>query len=76
MCTARVHVRVSNAGASVGVGADGVSTALPGSTHVAGRQLLTVLTTTYARSDPPQLGRALEAIRDAKEAALVRAYGV
>lgn len=53
-----------------------MSTALPGSTHVAGRQLLTVLTTTYARSDPPQLGRALEAIRDAKEAALVRAYGV
>ena len=51
--------------------ADGVATALPGSAHAGTQQLLTVLVTTYSRSAPPQLGRALEAIRDAKEASLV-----
>ncbi|KAF5832885.1 IKI3 family-domain-containing protein [Dunaliella salina] len=54
------------------VAADGVSTALPGSTHAAAQQLLTVLVTTFSRSQPPQLGQALSAIKDAKEAALAK----
>jgi len=54
------------------VAADGVSTALPGSTHAAAQQLLTVLVTTFSRSQPPQLGQALSAIKNAKEADLTK----
>lgn len=53
------------------VGADGVCRALPGSaTAAVARELLAVVVTSHARSEPPQLGAALAAVRDAKEAAL------
>jgi hypothetical protein len=48
-----------------------VARALPGSAAAAAsRELLSVVVSSYACSDPPQLSAALAAIRDAKEQAL------
>ncbi len=56
------------------VGADGVARALPTSAAAAAAaELLSVVVTSFVRSEPPQLGEALRAVRDAKERALVRA---
>lgn len=54
------------------VGVDGVARALPTSAAAAAAaELLSVVVTSHARCDPPELPAALVAIRDAKEADLV-----
>lgn len=56
------------------IGADGVARALPTSAAAAAAtELLSVVVLSHARCDPPELGAALLAIRDAKEADLVSA---
>ncbi|KAL6751051.1 IKI3 family-domain-containing protein, partial [Haematococcus lacustris] len=59
-----------------GVGADGVSRSLPGSSaSAASAELLSVVVTSWARSQPPDLGQALSVIKQAKEQALVCGEG-